>query len=268
MLVRTLIVSLILTLITSVSCSLAVPNLRCVTDGLVSFWTFDESDIEGDTAKDVWSGKGATLKDDARIKSGGKIDEGLQLGEVGFAEVANDPVFDFGTGDYTIEAWVKIAIVERNPIVFMGSWGGPAYAYELTLRKGDPYKGCFARMYAAQPMYQVLSPGADKTGYLSDSSWHHIVFVRSSTSYMYIDGEVVGSTNALVDLDASSDQNLFIGKDPDPNYFNGMIDELRIYSKALSENEVQHNFMLESNELSVNPVDRMITIWGEIKALH
>ena len=268
MLIRTLMVSSILIFTAFTAYSQAGPNLQCVTDGLVSFWTFDESDIEGDIAQDIWGGKGAILKGDAKIKPGGKIDDGLELGEGRFAEVLSDPVFDFGVGDYTIEAWVKIAEVDRSPIIFRGQWGGPAYAYELTLRKGNPYNGCYGRMYAVQPMYQVLSPNADKTGYLSDNSWHHIAFVRSSTSYIYIDGEIMGSTNALADLDASSDQNLLIGTDPDPNWLNGMIDELRIYSKALSETEIKHNFELESNELSVDPIGKMSVTWGEAKALY
>jgi hypothetical protein len=265
MLIRTLAVSFVLTFIAFIAYSQGGANLRCVTHGLVSFWTFDESGIDGDIVKDVWGGKDATLKGDAKIVDG-KIDQGLRLDAGSHAEVLSDPVFDFGEGDYTIEAWVKVAEVDRSPVVFRGQWGTPAYAYELTLRKGDPYRGCYGRMYAGQPMYQVLSPAQDKTGYLSDNSWHHIVFVRSDTSYMYIDGEVVGNTNTLADLDASSDQNLLIGKDPDPNWLDGMIDELRIYNRALSADEVQHNFSLDSNELPVNPLGNMPVTWGSIKA--
>ncbi|MCG8622435.1 MAG: hypothetical protein MJE68_10630, partial [Proteobacteria bacterium] len=45
-----------------------------VTDGLVSYWTFDEKDIAGFTAKDVWG------ENDGRIVGDPKIVDG-QVGE-------------------------------------------------------------------------------------------------------------------------------------------------------------------------------------------
>ena len=43
---------------------------QVVTDGLISYWTFDKADIEGDTAKDVWGPNNGTI-------SGAKIAKGL-----------------------------------------------------------------------------------------------------------------------------------------------------------------------------------------------
>jgi hypothetical protein len=266
MFIKTYIVSFILIFIMFINYSQAVPKLQCITDGLVSFWTFDKSDAADLIAKDIWGGKDATLKEGARI-SPGKIDEALELdGVKGFAEVLSDPVFDFGKGDYTIEAWMKVEKVARYPIVFRGQWATPMYAYELTLRISSPYNGCYGRMYDGKG-YMVVSSGVDKSDYLSDNQWHHIAFVRAAKSFMYIDGEAVGNTDTLAGINATSNQNILIGKDPDPNFFKGMIDELRLYNKALSADDVQHNFNLTSNGLSVDSLDKLSVRWGRIKTL-
>ena len=82
--------------------------------------------------------------------------------------------------------------------------------------------------------------------------WHHVVATISGTvGNVYLDGNLDGSgdvgdipTNAL---------DIFIGtdhpspKDPIAHYwFNGMIDDVRIYNRALSTNEVQQLYAYES----------------------
>ena len=47
-----------------------------VTDGLVSYWTFDQDDIAGNNVKDVWGNNSGTIVGDPEIvegKSGGGI---------------------------------------------------------------------------------------------------------------------------------------------------------------------------------------------------
>ena len=56
-----------------------------VTEGLVSYWTFDEKDLTGFTVKDVWG------ENDARIVGAPKIVDG-QVGEALEFDGANDYV--------------------------------------------------------------------------------------------------------------------------------------------------------------------------------
>ena len=44
---------------------------------------------------------------------------------------------------------------------------------------------------------------------------------------------------------------------------NGIIDEVRLYEEALSEDEVLQNYAAEG--LSVNPAGKLSLTWGEIK---
>ena len=46
-------------------------------------------------------------------------------------------------------------------------------------------------------------------------------------------------------------------------YFEGLIDEVGIYNKVLTENEIKTNF--NSQGLAVSPQGKLAVAWGEIK---
>jgi hypothetical protein len=78
-----------------------------------------------------------------------------------------------------------------------------------------------------------------------DGEWHFIAVVFSGTDVsdhaIYIDGvaESITSTSAQA-LSTGSTQDVLIGSDPFVSeYFNGAIDEVRIYSRVLSASEIE-----------------------------
>ena len=64
-----------------------------VTDGLVSYWTFDEQDIAGFTVKDVWG------ENDGKIVGNPQVVDG-QVGEALEFDGANDYVNLTNLGDF------------------------------------------------------------------------------------------------------------------------------------------------------------------------
>jgi hypothetical protein len=79
---------------------------------------------------------------------------------------------------------------------------------------------------------------------VNDGEWHHIAFVRDASEnkgYIYIDGTL--SAGALNDgdiKDINSNSDFCIGKDLKDNndHFNGAIDAVRIYERALSAEDI------------------------------
>ena len=77
-----------------------------VTDGLVSYWTFDWQDIKGNTVKDVWG------KNDGKIvgarKIAGRVNGALEFdGANDYVNLTNLGDFGSQVGTSTFEAWVK-----------------------------------------------------------------------------------------------------------------------------------------------------------------
>lgn len=86
--------------------------------------------------------------------------------------------------------------------------------------------------------------------------WHHVVFVRRNDFHsLFLDGVLVNEQSAVSRVDISNDNvELTIAGGPCLDLsdlgFNGLLDELRIYSRALSNNEIA--------DLAV-PIDEIVT---------
>ena len=48
------------------------------------------------------------------------------------------------------------------------------------------------------------------------------------------------------------------------NFFKGIIDEVRIYDRALTEAEIMHNYQ-STTGLAVEHKDKLPTVWGALK---
>ena len=66
----------------------------------------------------------------------------------------------------------------------------------------------------------------------------------------------------------NNDELLRIGWDPhaEERHFVGVIDEVTIYDRALTQNEVEQNMNASLGITSVDPAGKLSSTWGEIKA--
>ena len=74
-----------------------------------------------------------------------------------------------------------------------------------------------------------------------DGAWHNIVVIYNGTSVkLYADGNSIADLTSSVAYGAAGTQSLVLGKGGDYSgiYFNGSIDQVRIFNKALSSSEV------------------------------
>ena len=80
----------------------------------------------------------------------------------------------------------------------------------------------------------------------SDSEWHHISVVFSETGVVgYADGSVIGSSANTQNF-ITSTAPFLIGVNHAENnkFFDGLIDEVRIYNRALSPAEVKQLYLM------------------------
>ncbi len=56
-----------------------------------------------------------------------------------------------------------------------------------------------------------------------------------------------------------------IGSEHDGRWLNGMMDNVRIYDRVLSADEVMQNFEAKSDQLPVEPAEKLSTTWGALK---
>ena len=53
-----------------------------------------------------------------------------------------------------------------------------------------------------------------------------------------------------------------VGSEHNGRFLKGAIDEVRIYDRILDEKEVEQNFKIKSNNMLVDPLDKLTTSWG------
>jgi len=167
--------------------------------------------------------------------------------EVGNVEVGNS-VGNFGTGDFSIETWVKTSQIAISNIPLLSKDGtcscSSSWNVEIStsghiiLEQSDVDGGG-----TCQDQSQVTSVTA-----INDGEWHHILLTRESgTVKIYIDGELdISSAQNVANI--SNTDNLTIGNDACSSsggkYFQGQLDEVRIWDDARTQTELRANMHL------------------------
>ncbi|MCG2700589.1 LamG domain-containing protein, partial [Candidatus Parcubacteria bacterium] len=105
---------------------------------------------------------------------------------------------------------------------------------------------------------------ATSTTDINDSQWHHIVGSYDGTTMkIYIDGTLEDTNTDFSGNLPIVDGNVRIGADyqstPD-NFFSGLIDEARIYNRALSADEVGELYRAGARTMQINsPITNYLT---------
>jgi glucose/arabinose dehydrogenase len=204
------------------------------TQGLVAHWSFDEG--SGTTAADR-SGNGhtGTFQYGAAWAAGAQCKLGACVSLDGIDDYVR--VLDAASlklaGDVTVSAWIKPTAVGTDRSVV-----SKRYEFELgAIDKATPYP---LRWTHKTPSGTVV------TGTLTTSTdvnqWHHVVLVRNGAAKEirgYEDG-TLNVTSAYATAPGTSTYHVNIGRNPGGGqHFKGLIDEVRIYSRALSPAEVK-----------------------------
>lgn len=100
---------------------------------------------------------------------------------------------------------------------------------------------------------------------LKDDKWHHLAGVWDGKKiFLYTDGVLVMSVDCSGSLGTNT-KSVFIGsRNGTERFLQGAVDEVRLYNRALSEEEVKKD-MNTFGKISVSPLMNLATCWGEVK---
>jgi PKD repeat protein len=160
---------------------------------------------------------------------------------------ANHNACNFGTNDYSISCWVNTPLSTRM-MVWQESGKNGSRDNGTWLRIGDNTSTQVMRFNVEDATGASILNLASANS-VSDGQWHHLVAVRQGlVTSIYIDGVKRGSLTATVLKEVSNSANFKIGVQEGPtsnsNFFNGDIDDVIIYNKALTDAEVLAFFNL------------------------
>lgn len=193
-----------------------------LTTNLTNYWKLDESSGNASDAVDA-----LTLTNTNSVSfSSGKINNGASFVSNSTGKlVSSSTSLISGTSDFTLSVWLKLS--SGGGFICSRRDGG-TYDWQLVYNSGILYwSNNGTNMF-------------DGSSISLDTNWHHIVITRSSTNswIMYKDGAQVSTGSLSTNLGTTN--HFTIGDTYQNNSFafNGMIDEVGVWSRALSSGEV------------------------------
>ena len=188
-----------------------------------------------------------------------------------FVSIADSMDLRLSKTDFTISCWVneKTSSTTYNGSLVSKRGTGNDNGYILSVGGIDhPYKGSYNFS---------VSAGADPiifSNTLKSKGWHHVILTyeyKVNKATFFIDGKETSTSYNFRSPTNANYSNLFIGKDGALNsyYFNGAIDELKIFGRKLDISEIVNKDLpivitenedknIEIKTIFPNPVDQYI----------
>lgn len=218
-----------------------------LNDGLVGYWKMDEASWVNDcsTATVLDSSgnnnHGKSCPNAAGTQpAGGKFGNGGSFdGSNDYVNIGNQSSLNFGSQSFTVSFWTK------NPI------SGRAIAKMNWTGTGDPNDeaGWYVSAISSGLDWGIgdgtnlwLKPTYPYT--FNSNQWYLVTGVFNKETgyfYGYINNDLIGSNDISAYGSVTNNKSFMIGRRDcsAPTYFNGLIDEVRIYNRALSPAEVK-----------------------------
>ncbi|MFB6158184.1 MAG: LamG-like jellyroll fold domain-containing protein [Candidatus Nanohalobium sp.] len=226
-----------------------------ITQGLIAYYKFDEG--RGQYANDsalnnngILGSNTSTGTSDPAWNTSSRIgSHSLSFdGADDLVEVNDTSALD-AKNEVSISAWVKSEEDSNMKIV------RKTFTYQLIILSNGTVRGLIG-----DGTTWSASQAADGDTDVTDGTWHHISMTHNdatNTTTVYVDGNK-DSQNNQVSLDLKpNDTPLTIGALKDNSYnFNGSIDSVRIYDRALSTKEVQKLYQ-RNTEQRIGPGDTL-----------
>jgi len=228
---------------------------RIVTEGLVSYWTMDDKDLVGTvpnaTVKDIWGDNDGTTSGTLTTGATGKINEALEFDgendEISLSKKVGD-----GQTELSVALWFNMETSSGDTLsahyegqqLVASVLQDDAWLINEGSGELDWYIGDGAG-------HNLITSGLN----LQTGTWYHVVGVydgNAGTQKIYLNAKQKNASNIGTGsiIDPGNDQ--FIGSGGGHSWeehFDGTIDDVRIYDRALSETEIRRNYLATRNKL-------------------
>lgn len=229
-------------------------------DSLILYFSFDE--LDGDMTIDHSQyGNNGTIFGSPELVDG-KFGKALKFnGESDWIEVPHDDILTV-TESVTVMAWIN---AERHMGPNEQRWQG------IIAKGNSPRSYSFYTESPSECLHLSAGGGSTCDTQISLNSWQHVVGqVDSGTHKFWLNGDNIFESGGKTALPGAADTStVFIGTTAEGanRRFLGLIDEVRIWNRALSEDEILAEMETGyQTGTAVDPRQKLSTTWGTLKS--
>ena len=179
----------------------------------------------------------------------------IQLGEYGLKLNQEN----LGT-DYTVSAWVKAdqAMLENQCMLFLGYHNPENWIAISGMGRGNAIASDNFKVWAKGGIYgshtTLFSP------MIQNQEWHQITLTETAGQLsVYLDGICLGTVNSNAPL-VGENQDIYLGVNNWDTEYTGLMDEVKVYSLAMTEEEVQQQAAEEFSEKLQKKLEKELTV--------
>ncbi|MCU7796882.1 MAG: DUF4347 domain-containing protein [Candidatus Thiodiazotropha sp. (ex Myrtea spinifera)] len=213
-----------------------------ITTGLVGYYDFEEG--SGAAAIDSSAtGNNGTLIGSPVYTTGQVGSYALSFnGDFDRVEAPDSLATNFGNGDFAVGFWFNSTYSGGTARLVGDMDGGDGYVF-YTTGVGDVTFGVISGIDSV-----TLASGG-----LFDGNWHHVVgMVNGADWSLYVDGTLVDSINNGFVGNIDNSNTLRIGaSSASHNEYDGLIDDVRIYDRALTTTDINELIALAEDPPSI-----------------
>lgn len=209
---------------------------------LTAFYPLNGSINDAGPSKLVSTSVGTVTFDADRTAAAGRT--GVFNTTGGFI-VPDNEAMNFGTGDYSVSVWMKTSTQQRGMIwQESGAKGsGDNQTWVRILGTATNLTSFSTEDATGGSTINLTTASNGTVSSTNDGVWHHFVTVRQGvTTTFYIDGVKIREATATAVKTTSNNGTFKVGMQEGTagysNQYNGLIDDLIIYKKALTQAEV------------------------------
>ena len=201
----------------------------------VGLWHMDNAWTDSSGEGNNGTATGATFTASSQLGS----HAGSFNGTSNYVTVNDDATLDFtATESFSYSVWVKTLTGDSGKIIFS------------KLPTSSPYVGYYLYQSTGQTVYFYVRDSDDPSGIIAGvvlptNEWHHLAgTVDRATDLMkvYLDGVFIDSADTSAVGDLSNSTDFTIGA-RGSQYWNGSIDELAIWDRTLSADEISNIYL-------------------------
>ena len=228
-------------------------------DSLILYFSFDELDGKNTIDHSKYENHGEIAG--APTLAEGKFGKALKLnGKSDWVVVPHDEILTVDNS-VTVMAWIN---TERHQGPNGQRWQG------IVAKSNNPRSYSFYTEFPSECLHLSVGGGSVCNKKVPLDEWVHVVAqVDDGTTHRYwVNGEMAGEFGGKNAPPGKADQaDVLVGKTHEGNReFLGLIDEVRIWNRALDEDEVIEQMEMDYFEIfAVDPRQKLATSWGHLK---